>query len=92
MDNLWFNSIGCIGLCFILKYSSIIQPVRVHLFEYSFFERLFKCSMCLGFWCGICLGVLHQVGIVNTITFGLYSSYICYIADWVMDTIESYLK
>lgn len=41
-----------IGLCFILKYGSILNPIREFLSRWDFFKRLFKCALCLGFHIG----------------------------------------
>jgi hypothetical protein len=45
-----------LGLCFILKYATILNHLRNLLTSnYNFFKDLFHCSMCLGFWCGVVL-------------------------------------
>ena len=45
--------LSCIGLMCVLKYGSILAWPRDFLASRSeFFEDLFDCSLCLGFWCG----------------------------------------
>ena len=48
---------ACIGLMCILKYGSILSwPRDVLTSRIEFFEDLFGCSLCLGFWCGVAVG------------------------------------
>ena len=56
--SLWFQTFILIGLCFILKYGSILNPIRNFLINRSnFFKKLFDCSLCLGFWVGLFFGL-----------------------------------
>lgn len=91
MDNLWLTSLSCIGLCFILKYSSIFLPLRQYTSKFNFFKELFNCSMCLGVWCGVIIGILLNYTFNHILIFATYSSFICYIADWLLDFIENRL-
>lgn len=45
--------LAAIGLTVLLKYASIFDFIRTPLTKLAFFESLFACSMCLGFWAGI---------------------------------------
>lgn len=38
------------GVCFILIDSVIFTPVREHITKIPFFEKLFNCYFCMGFW------------------------------------------
>ena len=51
--SIGFALLACIGLTFILKYGSIISFPRNLLRRLSFFDALFECSLCLGFWAGV---------------------------------------
>ena len=44
---------AAIGLTCILKYGSILDFVRKPLTRIAWFEGLFNCSLCLGFWAGV---------------------------------------
>jgi hypothetical protein len=67
-----------IGLCFILKYGSILNWIRNLLTTLKFFEDLFKCALCLGFWVGLLFG-LFLPGFF--LIWAFYSSAICWFAD-----------
>jgi hypothetical protein len=41
-----------IGLCFILKYGTILNFIRTPLKKIIFFKELFNCSLCIGFHVG----------------------------------------
>lgn len=94
---LLFNSISCIGLCFILKYGSILSFLRKALTRFKFFKELFSCSLCLGFWSGLIIGLVinrDQLLISEYITFGAnalmfapYGAAICWVADMILDII-----
>ena len=48
-----FILLACSGLTFILKYGSILAWLRRPLIKLKFFEDLFDCALCLGFWSGV---------------------------------------
>ena len=50
--DLIFTLTACVGLTFILKYGTILSWPRTFLSKLDFFDKLFKCSLCLGFWSG----------------------------------------
>jgi hypothetical protein len=50
--------LACIGLMCILKYGSILNIPRNFLTKRSaVLLDLFSCSLCLGFWCGVVIGL-----------------------------------
>ena len=55
--NLPYVLLCCLGLTYILKYGSILRWLRNPLCRIGFFKELFKCSLCLGFWSGVILGI-----------------------------------
>ena len=95
-----FNICAAVGLMFILKYSTILDNFRDRLinkdFGYktpgrdeevkSFFKDLFSCSLCLGFWSGIIVGI---VTLSNPITLALASAGACWIADNFNNVLQS---
>tara|TARA_Y100000592_G_C5482355_1_gene326433 strand:- start:3284 stop:3610 length:327 start_codon:yes stop_codon:yes gene_type:complete len=59
-----------IGLANILKYGSILKPLRGLLFKISFFKEMFSCSMCLGFWSGLIISIIvYRLGISESALF-----------------------
>jgi hypothetical protein len=84
--DLVLHTISCIGLCFILKYGSILSYFRNKLIKNEYFKELFSCSLCLGFWAGILTGIL---GHYNPIVFATYGAAVCWYADHILDLIIS---
>lgn len=77
--------LGCVGTVFILKYGSILNSIRDVLTSCNyFFEDLFKCSLCLGFWVG-CFWSLIYGGHLYT-PFAV--SAICWSADTILQFIQ----
>lgn len=89
-------TIASIGLTFILKYSTILKPIRSYLCRWKWFDELFSCSLCLGFWVGLYIGILG-VFIEQDIRYGfmcLIAPACCWFSDTVLtllQTIEIYL-
>ena len=81
MNNLCFQTFAVIGLCFILKYGSILNFVRTPLLKIGFCKKLLKCALCLGFWCGVAMGIYDNE---NWFIWGLYGSAVCWVADHVV--------
>ena len=79
--------VSCIGLTFILKYGDILEIPRSYLTNWSFFKKLFKCSLCLGFW----VGVAHAIIVpgVSDFTFPLVSAAVCWSADSLLQLIQA---
>jgi hypothetical protein len=48
--------ICCVGLHWILKYGTILNKPRHFVCKIKLLHELFKCSLCLGFWCGLIVG------------------------------------
>jgi hypothetical protein len=87
-----YYSIAAIGLCFILKYGTILNFLRNFLTSKSQkMKELFDCSLCLGFWCGVLLlpllVLLEDYGI-KILLFPLVSSCIC----WTHDLLLRYVR
>lgn len=89
--SLFFQSFVLIGLCLILKYGSILNPIRDFLTKCSFFKKLFQCCMCLGFWVGVFFGIFWSGSIWLIPLWGFYSSSICWFADYLTMILDKYL-
>lgn len=83
-------ALSCLGLTFILKYGTILLWFRTFLCKLKFFDELFKCSLCLGFW----VGLVHMVFFYYVEWNNIYlllpfmSSGFC----WLFDSLVSYLQ
>ncbi len=80
------------GLMCILKYGSILDKPRCWITTKSkFFQELFCCSLCLGFWTGIfiafCIALLYGFE-TFLLFFPLASSGFC----WVIDIIKEWFR
>lgn len=70
--------LAIVGLHWIIKYGSILNKPREIFCKLSLIKSLIKCSLCLGFWCGLIVGVVSQQ---NILTYGLAGAAICWMAD-----------
>lgn len=84
MVDLIFYTIASIGLCFILKYGSILSFLRSILTKIKYFQELFSCSLCLGFWSGLLVGLHTNYPVY---LFAVYGAAVCWIADFMLDVI-----
>lgn len=88
---LFYYLLSSLGLCFILKYSTLLRYARNFLVERSILlKELFNCSMCLGFWCGVALiPFLYKYENYKIVAY-LYpfaSSSFCWVIDVLMDAM-----
>ena len=80
-------ALSIIGLTFILKYGSIFNYPRNELRKLSpYFEELFKCSLCLGFWSGLIIGLTSKE---NLLLFPFYGAAISFFADHFLELIQT---
>jgi len=84
MSSLIFQTFCLIGLCFILKYGSILNWPRNFLIKNVFFKDLFDCALCLGFWCGIFFGLFWG----EMFFWCFYSAAVCFLADLKMKVMK----
>jgi len=101
MTELIFQTFTLMGLCFILKYGKILNPVRDFLIKNSefsskipeFFKDLFKCSMCLGFWVGLFWGVVWDgFDFFKILSWGFYSAAVCWFGDYITMVVDKYIE
>ena len=52
--------------------------------KYKYFKELFSCSLCLGFWSGVVVGL---IGNYNPAIFATYGAAMCWYADYILDVI-----
>jgi len=83
---------ACVGLTWILKYATILDPIRKPLKAlHPKLTELFNCSLCLGIWSGAAVG--------------LFSWYYCYFGaeallfpfssaalSWFFDCLIDYIQ
>ena len=82
---LVFILLACAGLTFILKYGSILAWLRSPLIKLTFFDELFKCSLCLGFWSGVLVSLsIYHINLWENIYFLLPLASACF--TWFMDS------
>jgi len=84
-----FELISALGLTYILKYGSILNNLRSFLIKNDFFNELFKCSLCLGFWSGVILSplILVQHGIIYALLFPTAAA----AFSWTLDAIHDFI-
>jgi len=88
---LVFILLACAGLTFILKYGSILAWLRSPLIKLKFFDELFKCSLCLGFWSGVMIsGFLYGFKTWDNIYYllPLSSAGFCWAMDGLIGIIQ----
>ena len=76
---------ACVGLHWILKYGTILNPVRNIITKVKLIKELFKCSLCLGFWCGLAVGLYYS----DPVLLALASSGTCWFADNISNVLQS---
>ena len=83
---------SCVGLMWVLRYGSILNRPRNFIVKYSnLLYVLFYCSLCLGFWCGLFIGLLmynFKESNILYLLFPLCSSAYCWFFDSLLDLIQ----
>jgi hypothetical protein len=75
----------------ILKYGSILDIPRNCLCKRQWFEDLFKCSLCLGFWTGVFTGIIGGI-IESDLRFfmmPIVSAGICWTGDSILRVVHT---
>jgi uncharacterized membrane protein YoaK (UPF0700 family) len=70
--------IAVVGLHWILKYGSILNHPRDFVRKVKLIDRLFSCSLCLGFWCGV-IGAVYLGR--DVVVYGMCGAAVCWVAD-----------
>lgn len=77
--------LACVGLHWILKYGSILNIPRNIITKVRLFDVLFKCSLCLGFWCGVAISFVSDI---HLLLLACASSAVCWFADNINDLVQ----
>ena len=78
--------LACVGLHWVLKYGTILNVPRNILKKIPLVNELLKCSLCLGFWCGVIVALYTKQ---NIVLFGFASCCVCWLFDNVNNVIQS---
>ena len=93
---LFYYLFASLGLCYIAKYGTILNPLRNFLTKNSvLLYQLFNCSMCLGFWSGVVLvPFLYKYENYNKVAllYPFASSSFCWTMDILMDTMVAIIN
>lgn len=82
------TTFAIIGLMFILKYGSILHSIRQFLCKDSrYFTEMFKCSLCLGAWSGLAVGLIQNHDF--SLLYFLYGASVSFFADNILELIQS---
>ena len=76
--------LACVGLHWILKYGTILDPIRSIFTRVNLFKQLINCSLCLGFWCGVFVGLFVSVWGLS-----FASAACCWFVDNLNNTLQS---
>jgi hypothetical protein len=81
--------ISCHGLCQIIIYSHIFEPIRecAILRKCELYTKFIQCPMCIGFWIGLLTAILI-LPFQYSIACGLFISATCYFLDLLHKIIE----
>ena len=78
--------ISCVGVHWILKYGTILNLPRSIICKVPLLKCLFACSLCLGFWAGVGVGVYMDRDII---LFGFASAGCCWFFDNINNVVQS---
>lgn len=86
--------LACFGLLCILKYGSILNTPRNFLCKlHPNIKELFNCSLCLGFWVGLFIGLVEyyilHLDSSNIFYLPLVSAGICWFLDSLLQMIQT---
>lgn len=82
--------LAAIGLMCLLKYASILDCIRAPLTKLAYFDKLFQCSLCLGFWTGVSVALFsHFVEGQTYWLMPLISCAACWLFDGVLEVVHS---
>jgi hypothetical protein len=81
-----------VGLCFVLKYATILNYPRNFLCRATFFKNLLNCCLCLGFHVGFWLFFFKNFTIGGALLGAVQMSGVCFMADNVLMTLRANQK
>jgi len=81
---------AAIGICFILKYGSILEKFRTKTSEVlPILKKLYKCCLCMGFWVGCFISIFLNLEI-QILLFPFTCSAVCWIADLLVTALINF--
>lgn len=84
--------IVAIGMCFIMKYGSILESFRERTSSwFSCLAKLYKCCLCMGFWAGVILIpflIYKESWDWEVVTFPFSCACVCWYADSVINLVH----
>ena len=78
--------LACVGLHWILKYGTILNYPRELMCKIPLIAKLFKCSLCLGFWCGLMIAIYNSRDLV---LYPLAGAGLCWLLDCIINVLQS---
>jgi hypothetical protein len=74
---LIYNYIAAIGICYIIKYGSILTNIKNYTTAiFPILKDLYSCCLCLGFWVGLLQLYIADINIIQKIVFMINNLYI----------------
>jgi hypothetical protein len=89
MGDILLILLGCLGTTWIIKYGSILNPIRNYLQQWEFTRKLLVCAMCSGWWVGLFWQFFLDKPIWVHLMLPFISSAFCYAADNVLATLNN---
>jgi len=91
---IFYYILASIGMCFIMKYGSILESFRRKTSSWiPCLEKLYKCCLCMGFWAGVitgsCLYTAEDWTFPEMLFYPFITSAICWYADSSMNLINA---
>lgn len=71
----------------MLKYGTILNWPRNILCKINFFDKLFNCSLCLGFWCGVVVSLYTDH--FDFVLLGFAGAAACWMSDCLINVLQS---
>jgi len=90
MGDTFLLLFGCLGTTWIIKYGTILEPIRSFLSQWSFFRKLLVCTMCSGWWVGLFWQFFLNEPLWLHLMLPFISSAFCYAADNILVTLNNF--
>ena len=87
-----FGTLAAVGLCFIIKYGSILNFIRTPLTKIPFFKELLSCTLCIGFHIGFWTAILSGLtSVLAVLQLACFCSAVCWCFDHFIMVCQKYL-
>jgi len=89
--------LSAIGMCFIMKYGSILELFRVKTISlFPSLEKLYKCCLCMGFWSGFVIApalYYNDAWAISELIFLPFATAVlCWYADNIIMLIQAQIN